>query len=74
MSGLENSPLFGAAILKLSFIIKNLHNTPGYKFIYNGTLRKLEVTDLQVDEFIEENREILLKHIEENRGSAKYYE
>ncbi len=73
MSDFEKSPLFGAAVLKRSFIIKELQNTPGYKFVYNGTLRKLGVTDSEVDEFIAANKDALNEYINKNQGAQKNY-
>jgi hypothetical protein len=53
--------LWGAAVLKLSFMLRNNDGSPAYKGIYPGVLRDLELTDEQVDAFIAENREALEK-------------
>lgn len=61
-------PLFGAAVLKLSFILKNLTDQPGFRVVYYGTLKDLELEDSQVNRYIEEHREELLAHL---RGTPK---
>ena len=65
---LTADPLFGAAILKLTFTRKEMLNTPGFTFVYNGTLRELGVTDGQVDRYIKKHREILTAHIDKSVG------
>ncbi|MBN2718441.1 MAG: hypothetical protein JXX14_21535 [Deltaproteobacteria bacterium] len=65
-SELSKDPLFGAAILKLSFIRKDMLNTPGFTFVYNGTLRELGITDGQVDRFIKKHRDALVAHLEKS--------
>ena len=64
MNDLSRDALFGAAVLKLSFKLKNMLETPGFTFVYNGTLRELGVTDAQVDRYISKHRDVLLAHIE----------
>jgi hypothetical protein len=49
--------LFGAAVLKLSFVLRGADDSPAFNTIYPGVLRDLEVTTEQVDSFIAENRE-----------------
>jgi hypothetical protein len=53
--------LWGAAVLKLSFVLRGNDASPAYKGIYPGVLRDLEITDEQVEAFIAENREALEK-------------
>ena len=67
---LANDALFGAAILKLSFIRREMINTPGFTFVYNGTLRELGVTDSQVDRYIKKHREALVAHIEQSERTS----
>ena len=69
MNDKGKDPLFGAAILKLTFIIKELQNTPGFTFIYKSALRELGVTDEQVDRYIEEHRDSLEAHIKTRNKS-----
>ena len=63
MISLKSSPVFGAAVLKLSFVLNGQQDSPGYNFVYNGTLQELNLTDKQVDDFIAEHREVLEEHI-----------
>ncbi|MBN2526597.1 MAG: hypothetical protein JXR76_09390 [Deltaproteobacteria bacterium] len=63
MTNLSKDALFGAAILKLSFSQKDMQNTPGFTFVYKGTLRELGVTDGQVDRYISKHKDALLAHI-----------
>ena len=60
--------LWGAAVLKLSFVLRGNEGSPAYKSIYPGVLRDLELTNEQVDAFITENREALEKAA---RGKAE---
>lgn len=53
--------LWGAAVLKLSFVLRGNEASLAYKGIYPGVLRDLELTDEQVEAFIAENREALEK-------------
>ena len=48
--------LWGAAVLKMSFVLRGATETPAFKGIYPGVLRDLELEDKQVDEYIEANR------------------
>ena len=49
--------LWGAAVMKLSFVLRGNDGSPAYTAIYPGVLRDLELTDEQVDAFIAANRE-----------------
>ena len=67
--------LWGAAVLKLSFVLRGNDASPAYQGIYPGVLRDLEITDEQVEAFIAENREPLEKAArgkidEEKNGNA----
>lgn len=53
--------LWGAAVLKLSFVLRGNEASPAFKGIYPGVLRDLEITDAQVEAFIAENRAALEK-------------
>ncbi len=48
--------LFGAAVLKMSFVLRGAVETPAFKGIYPGVLRDLELEDAQVEEYIAANR------------------
>ena len=66
MSDISRDALFGAAVLKLSFKRKELLDTPGFTFVYNGALRELGVTDSQVDRYIKKNHDALVAHIDKS--------
>lgn len=55
----KRDPLFGAAILKLSFLLEGKADQPGFRVVYFGTLRELSLTDAQVEAYIAANRETL---------------
>jgi len=57
MSKRRKDPLFGAAVLKVSFGMRGDENAQGFRFVYEGVLRDLGVTDEEVDAYLEENRE-----------------
>lgn len=59
MSGKRKDPLFGAAVLKLSFMLREGENEEGFRFVYEGVLRDLGVTEDEVDAYLEENREMV---------------
>ncbi len=48
--------LWGAAVLKMSFRLRGDEQAPAFKAIYPGVLRDLEVTDEEVERYIEQNR------------------
>jgi hypothetical protein len=48
--------LFGAAVLKLSFLLRGAEDSPAFRGIYPGVLRDLGVSDADVDAFIKANR------------------
>lgn len=49
--------LYGAAVLKMSFALRDQLDSAAFKGIFPGVLRDLDVTNEQVDEFLEKNRE-----------------
>lgn len=55
----DRDPLYGAAILKLSFILKGKVDEPGFRVVYFGTLKELGLTNSQVDKYIAANRQRL---------------
>ena len=63
MTEKTRDPLFGAAVLKLSFILKGQANQPGFRVVYFGTLNELGITNTEVDDYIRENRARLEEHI-----------
>lgn len=53
--------LWGAAVLKMSFVVRGDEGSPAFKAIYPGVLRDLELSDDDVDRYIGENREAVEK-------------
>ena len=53
--------LWGAAVLKTSFALRNALESPAFRGIYPGVLRDLGVEDAAVDAYIAENREAVEK-------------
>lgn len=53
--------LWGAAVLKMSFVLRGDQASPAFKAIYPGVLRDLELTDADVDRYIDENRDAVEK-------------
>ena len=66
MSFSKDNPIFGAAVLKLSFILKKMADQPGFRFVYFGTLKRLKLTDAEVNAYIDEYREALTEHLRDN--------
>jgi hypothetical protein len=60
--------LFSAAVLKVSFVLRGLVDSPAFRGIYPGVLRDLGVSDADVDAFIEKNRAAVEKAA---RGSTQ---
>jgi len=56
MATKKRDPLFGAAVLKLSFKLQGEDAAPGFNFVYEGVLRDLGLTDEQVVEYLEQHR------------------
>ncbi|MGI5861362.1 MAG: hypothetical protein ACOX6T_04795 [Myxococcales bacterium] len=59
----KKDPLFAAAVLKLSFKLANDDEAPALQFVYQGVLRDFELDDCQVDAYIEQNKERVLKAV-----------
>lgn len=55
----KKDPLFGAAVLKLSFRKQADEGGEGFRFVYEGVLRDLGLTDEEVDRYIDAHREEL---------------
>lgn len=51
----RRDPLFGAAVLKLTFQRRQDEQSPQFREIYNGVLRDLKVTDEQVEAYLAEH-------------------
>ena len=63
MSEKPRDPIFGAAILKLSFSLKKMTDEAGFRVVYFGALKELGLTDREVTRYIEEHRKELEAHI-----------
>lgn len=55
----DADPLDGAAILKLTFLLRGQQDHPNFRVVYRGVLRDLGLTDAQVDRHLELHRERL---------------
>lgn len=53
----KRDPLFGAAVLKLTFQRRKDEQSPQFRAIYEGVLRDLKLTDEAVDAYLEEHLE-----------------
>jgi hypothetical protein len=49
--------LFSAAVLRRSFELQDAQYRDGFKFVYTGVLRDLELTDADVEAFLAVHRE-----------------
>ncbi len=48
----RRDPIFGAAVLKLTFQRRKDEQSPQFRAIYEGVLRDLNLTDAQVEAFL----------------------
>jgi hypothetical protein len=48
--------LFGAAVVKMGFLLRGTEASAAFRGIYPGLLRDLNLQDAEVDEFIKMNR------------------
>ena len=69
MTNNTKEPIFGAAILKLSFVLNGMVDQPGFRVVYFGTLKELGLTDQQVTAYINEHRSELEAHIKKEKTS-----
>jgi hypothetical protein len=49
----KRDPIFGAAVLKLTFQRRHDEQSPQFKAIYEGVIRDLKVTDEDVNVFLQ---------------------
>lgn len=61
MAKTREQKLYGAAVLKVSFLLRDASDSPAFKLVYPGVLRDLGLEDKEVDEFIAANREAVEK-------------
>jgi hypothetical protein len=53
----KRNPLFGAAVLKLSFRMRGDEASEGFRRVYEGVLRDLNVSDDEVERYLAEHRD-----------------
>jgi hypothetical protein len=63
MNDSKKDPLFGAAVLKMSFAMKSKIDEPGFRVVYHGTIKDLGLTDSQVTKYITKHRKTLEEYI-----------
>jgi hypothetical protein len=63
-------PIFGAAILKLSFILNGMIDQPGFRVVYFGTLKELGLTDRQVTDYLNTHRAELEAHMKQGQDKT----
>ena len=68
MDDKSQKELFGLAILKLSFVLKNMQNDPGFRVVYFASLKELNFTDKKVSDYIIKNKDKLEAHIRVTLG------
>ena len=61
MAKTREQKVFGAAVLKVSFLLREALDSPAFKVVYPGVLRDLGLQDAEVDAFIAANREAVEK-------------
>lgn len=52
----KRDPIFGAAVLKLTFVRRREEQSPQFRSIFEGVLRDLKVTEAQVDAYLAAHR------------------
>jgi hypothetical protein len=52
----KEEKLFSAAVLRRSFQLQDKDYAAGFRFVYEGVLRDLGLTEAEVDAFLEEHR------------------
>ena len=60
----RKDPLFSAAVLKMSLVQKGLADTPGFRVVYVGALKELGISDDEVNAYIADNHDALLRHLQ----------
>ena len=63
-------PIFGAAVLKLSFILNGMIDQPGFRVVYFGTLKELNLSDEHVTEYLNAHRAELEAHIKMGQNKS----
>jgi hypothetical protein len=68
MASRRKDPLFSAAVLKLSFRLRGQEATEAFRFVYDGVLRDLGITDADVEAYIAAHRAAVEQAV---RGQVK---
>ena len=63
-------PVFGAAVLKLSFMLNGMIDQPGFRVVYFGTLKELNLSDEQVTDYLNAHRAELEAHIKKGQRKS----
>jgi len=63
MATRKREPIFGAAVLKLSFLQRGEDAGEGFRRVYEGVLRDLGVTDEEVDAYLAQHEAEVLDAI-----------
>ncbi len=61
MAQTREQKIFGAAVLKTSFRLRDALDSPAFKGIYPGVLRDLGLEDSDVEKYIEAHRDAVEK-------------
>lgn len=61
MAKTREQKLFGAAVLKASFVLRGALDSPAFKVVYPGVLRDLELQEAEVDAYTDAHREAVEK-------------
>lgn len=61
MAKTREQKLFGAAVLKTSFKLRDALESPAFKGVYPGVLRDLGLEDSDVERYIADHREAVEK-------------
>jgi hypothetical protein len=61
MARTREQKLFGAAVLKTSFKLRDALESPAFKGVYPGVLRDLGLDDAEVERYIADHREAVEK-------------
>ena len=69
-SSKKRDPLFGAAVLKLTFQRRHDEQSPQFRAIFQGVLRDLKVTEAQVDAYLDAHLPELEAAMRSQRGSG----
>lgn len=64
----RKNPLFGAAVMKLSFQERTESTGDSYRMVYEGVLRDLGITDEEVEQYLADHREEVERAVRGQKG------